>query len=209
PPSTCWASPRRSGCRRRRDVTPFALVLTFGRLVQEVGMRVSGLAWVFSVAAALAAFQAAAQPQTPSEDNMGVRTEDGYRTTDPRYNHPQGNIGGSGGSGGGFGHPGSGSQAAVALSNQLLNGALADQPLVPAAQNPLIGRWRTTGGNLGGDLGSIGAFGQMSAGMLNDGCQAIFGKEVTFGPSSFERVGADGRKQVLQHVEYHGNATTM
>jgi hypothetical protein len=157
-------------------------------------MRASGLSVVLGLLAALAAAPAfAGQPTTPSEDNMGVRTEDGYRTTDPRYNHPQTNIGGGAPSGAPMGGPGSGSAAASALTNELFTGALAQAPLLSPAQNPLIGRWRTTGATTGMDLGSIGPLGQLSMGMLAGGCDSMFGKVVTFGPTSFEHVGADGQ----------------
>ncbi|HEY3950950.1 hypothetical protein [Phenylobacterium sp.] len=172
-------------------------------------MRASGFSRILFLLATLVALPAVAgQPQTPSEDNLGVRTEDGVRTTDPRYHQPQANIGG-GGSGGAVGHPGSGSAAADALTNEIFNGVLAKAPLLSAAQNPLLGRWRTTGANPGMDLNSIGPLGQLSSGMLAGGCDSMFGKIVTFGPSSFERVGADGRAQVQQHVEYHGNPSRI
>jgi len=81
-----------------------------------------------------------AQPQTPSEDNMGVMTEDGYRTTDPRaqQSYSQPSFGGaqpnyyatpSG--------PGGPSGAQVA----------ARRAALPAAKNPLLGKWRSLGGS--------------------------------------------------------------
>jgi len=177
--------------------------------------RLNGIAAALVLAGSLSAAAALAQSGSEdntgvrSEDNMGVMTEDGVRTTQQSSgNH---NIsGGSGGSGVvSRGGPGSGSAAAIGLTNELFGGALANEPLVPAAQNPLLGRWRTVGANPGMDLSSIGPLGSMSTGMLAGGCEDMFGKVAVFGPTSFERVTPDGRTHVLRHVEYHGRGATI
>jgi hypothetical protein len=145
---------------------------------------------------------------TPSEDNMGTMTEDGVRTTQSGAGQTSaGAYNGSGAAVGGG--PGSGSAGAAGLTNEFFGAALADAPLVPAARNPLIGRWRTTGGNAGTDLSSIGPLGDMSSGMLAGGCEEMFGKTVVFGPSTYERVSADGHAEVQRHIEYHGQGATI
>jgi hypothetical protein len=178
-------------------------------------LNLASLAAALLLASSLTAGGALAQARsednmgTPSEDNMGVMTEDGFRTTQPSGSG-HANSGAYGGSGSaGRGGPGSGSAAAVGITNDLFGEALANEPLVPAAQNPLLGRWRTTGGNVGMDLSSIGPLGEMSMGMMAGGCESMFGKVVVFGPSSFERVTPDGHTQVLRHVEYHGRGATI
>jgi len=172
------------------------------------------LKWVVAALWLCSGGLTAVQAQAPSEDNLGSRsednlgvmTEDGVRTTQ----QPQ-NAGAPLGSGSAtaVGRPGSGSAAAVGLANELVVGALASAPLVPAAQNLLLGRWRVTGGNPGTDLSAIGPQGTLSSGILNGGCESLFGKAVTFGPASFERITPDGRTQVLQPVEYHGRDSTI
>jgi hypothetical protein len=159
----------------------------------------------FAVCAARAQAPSEDNMRPPSEDNMGVMTEDGFRTT---QQPPNAGANGSTESAVGASRPGSGSAAAVAITNELFVGALATAPLVPAAQNLLLGRWHVTGGNLGTDLSSIGPLGSMSSGVLNSGCAQMFGKRVTFGPASFERIESDGHSEVL-HVEYHGIGSTI
>ncbi len=140
-----------------------------------------------------------------SEDNMGVMTEDGVRTT--QSGNPPANIGA--GSTGGAGRAGSGSTAAAQLANEFFVGSLATAPLVAADRNLLIGRWHASGGTAGTDLSGIGPLGEMAGGMLSGGCESMFGKEVTFGPASFERLDHDGRIESVQHVEYHGTGSTI
>jgi hypothetical protein len=84
---------------------------------------------------------------------------------------------------------------------------LANEPLVPAAQNPLLGRWHSTGNNL--DVGGIGALGDLAGGVMAGNCDAMFGKVVTFGPTTFEHSTLDGRTEVLKGVEYHGRGSTI
>jgi hypothetical protein len=166
---------------------------------------------IASLSATSAMAQAGSEDNTGvrSEDNMGVMTEDGVRTTQPPRGG-QSNIGGSAGAGSaGRGGPGSGSAAAEGITNDLFGAALAKEPLVPAAQNPLLGRWRSIGADAGTDLSAIGPLGEMSTGLLAGGCQSMFGRMVVFGPSTFERVTPDGHTQVLHNVEYHGRGATI
>jgi hypothetical protein len=176
--------------------------------------RLKSIAAALLVAGCLSATAAPAQVSednmgTRSEDNMGVMTEDGFRTTQQSGGGQPASGAYGGSSSAARGGPGSGSAAAIGMTNELVTGALANEPLVPAAQNPLLGRWRTTGGNLGMDLSSIGPLGEMSSGMLAGGCESMFGKVAVFGPSSFERVTADGHTRVLRHVEYRGRGLTV
>lgn len=105
---------------------------------------------------------------------------------------------GSGGVGGG-GH----APAAVDLKSK---------PLLPAAKNPLIGRWRQMAAKEV-DLGMLGALpgvGSVVNAAFAGGCQSIFGKGmVAFTPTQLNWVAPDGHEEILNHVEYRSDGANV
>jgi len=79
------------------------------------------------------------------------------------------------------------------------------KPALPAARNPLLGRWRQIASrapqnSLAGLLG----------GMLSGGCQSMFGKGVVaFEPDSLQWVAPDGHEEILNHVAYRANGADV
>lgn len=90
--------------------------------------------------------------------------------------------------------------------------SLKSKPLLPAAKNPLIGRWRQTATqatNLG-MLGGLPGVGSMVNGAFAGGCQSIFGKGmIAFTPTQLNWVAPDGHEEILNHVEYRGDGANV
>lgn len=88
---------------------------------------------------------------------------------------------------------------------------LKSKPLLPAANNPLIGRWRQMATKV--DLGILGAFPGVQSivdGSLGGGCQSVFGKGmVAFTPTQFNWVAPDGHEEILNHVEYRADGANV
>jgi hypothetical protein len=89
---------------------------------------------------------------------------------------------------------------------------LKSNPLLPAANNPLIGRWRQTA-TKHVDLGLLGALPGVQTivdGSFGGGCEGIFGKGmVAFTPTQFDWVAPDGREEILNQVEYHSDGANV
>ncbi len=89
---------------------------------------------------------------------------------------------------------------------------LKSKPLLPAAKNPLLGRWQQTAGKPL-ELGLMGLFPGtqefVNAGLAG-GCQSIFGKGmVAFGPGTYSWVAPDGHEEILNHVEYRSDGPNV
>ncbi len=96
------------------------------------------------------------------------------------------------------------------------------RPPLPAARNPLLGRWRqvaarpVSGEQLVGPLGGMlppGAA-DVSAGILNGatagGCKSIFGGGVVaFEPAALQWVAPDGHEEILNHVDYRADGPNV
>jgi hypothetical protein len=89
---------------------------------------------------------------------------------------------------------------------------LKSKPLLPAGNNPLLGRWRQMEPKhvelgLAGALPGAQAFVDASFG---GGCESIFGKGmVAFTPTQFNWVAPDGHEEILNHVEYHSDGANV
>jgi hypothetical protein len=89
---------------------------------------------------------------------------------------------------------------------------LKSKPLLPAASNPLIGRWRQMEPKhvelgLAGALPGAQTFVDAAFG---GGCESIFGKgRVAFTPTQFNWVAADGHEEILNHVEYRSDGANV
>ena len=85
---------------------------------------------------------------------------------------------------------------------------LKSKPLLPAARNPLVGRWRQLAAK-DADVGALGALpgvGSVVNGGLAGGCQSIFGKgTVAFTANQLNWVAPDGHEEILNHVEYRSD----
>jgi hypothetical protein len=96
--------------------------------------------------------------------------------------------------------PGGGGGSAVAWFRSL--------PMLPAAKNPLIGRWRQTGAKPL-NLGAVGLFpgaGEFVNGALGGACEQVFGKgTVAFTPTALNWVASDGHEEILNRVEYRSD----
>jgi hypothetical protein len=129
------------------------------------------------------------QQQEAANQQMQQRLDQNYAAYSP-------NSGGGGG--GGIG-------AAVAAN-------LKTKPLLPAANNPLLGRWQQLA-TKHADLGLLGALPGVQAvvdGSLGGGCEGVFGKgRVAFTPTQFNWVAPDGHEEILNHVEYHSDGANV
>ena len=109
-----------------------------------------------------------------------------------------------GGAGGvGAGGSGGGGRAAPPLKSK---------PLLPAAKNPLLGRWQQTASKPAdlGLLGQLPGASEVVNGAFGGGCKSIFGKGmVAFGPSTYSWVAPDGHEEVLNHVEYRSDGPNV
>ncbi len=130
------------------------------------------------------------QQAEAANQQMQQRLDENYA-----YYAPKAGGGGGGGDGG----------AAVAAR-------LKSKPLLPAANNPLIGRWRQTATKQV-DLGILGALPGVQSivdGSFGGGCASIFGKGmVAFTPTQFNWVAADGHEEILNRVEYHSDGANV
>lgn len=89
---------------------------------------------------------------------------------------------------------------------------LKSKPLLPAAQNPLLGRWQQTAGKAAnlGMLGQLPGASEVVNGAFGGGCQSIFGKgTVAFEPGTYNWVAPDGHEEVLNHVEYRSDGPNV
>jgi hypothetical protein len=132
--------------------------------------------------------QQAYQQQEAANQQMQQRLDQNYSAYAP-------NGGGSGGGG----------SAAAAPS-------LNSKPLLPAAKNPLIGRWRQMA-TKPVDTGFLGALPGVdtivNAGFAG-GCQSIFGKGmVAFTPTQLNWVAPDGHEEILNQVEYRSDGANV
>ena len=125
-----------------------------------------------------------------ANEQMQQRLDENYA-----YYAPKAGGGGGGGDGG----------AAV-------QARLKAKPLLAAANNPLIGRWRQMAPKHV-ELGLLGALpGAQSIvdGSFGGGCEGIFGKgTVSFTPTQFNWVASDGHEEILNHVEYHSDGDNV
>jgi hypothetical protein len=85
------------------------------------------------------------------------------------------------------------------------------KPPLPAARNPLLGRWRQVASQgvsarqIGGPLAEGAA--SLFNGAMAGGCESMFGKGViAFEPSSLQWVAPDGHEEILNHVAYRASA---
>lgn len=127
--------------------------------------------------------QQAYQQQEAANQQMQQRLEQTYATQAPK---------------GGGGAPGA--------------NKLNTRPLLPAARNPLIGRWRqraTQAANLG-VLGALPGAGSVVNGAFAGGCQSIFGRgTIAFTPTQLNWVAPDGHEEILNHVEYRSDGANV
>ncbi len=134
--------------------------------------------------------QQAYQQQEAANQQMQQRLDQNYAAYAPK-------AGGGGGGGDGG--------AAVAAR-------LKSKPLLAAADNPLLGRWRQMEPKhvelgLAGALPGAQTFVDAAFG---GGCESIFGKgRVAFTPTQFNWVAADGHEEILNHVEYHSDGANV
>ena len=133
--------------------------------------------------------QQAYQQQEAANQAMQQRLDQNYAAY-----APPGGGGGLGGGGGG------------AVVN------LRAKPLLPPANNPLLGRWQQRAAKPV-DLGLLGALPGVSS-IVNSafagGCDSVFGKgRVAFTPTQFNWVAPDGHEEILNHVEYHTDGSNV
>jgi hypothetical protein len=91
---------------------------------------------------------------------------------------------------------------------------LKSKPLLPAAKNPLLGRW-VMGEPQGVKLGALGAL-PGTADFVNaafgGGCASVLGKpggRVAFTPTALNWVAPDGHEEILNRVEYRGDPANV
>ena len=125
-----------------------------------------------------------------ANDAMQQRLDETYA-----YYAPKPGGGGGGGDGG----------AAV-------RARLQAKPLLPAANNPLIGRWRQTAAKHFelGLLGAVPGAQSMVDATFGGGCEGIFGKgRVAFTSTQFNWVAPDGHEEILNRVEYRSDGANV
>jgi hypothetical protein len=98
------------------------------------------------------------------------------------------------------------------------------RPPLPAAKNPLLGRWRQVAarGVTGSQIGSASPLASLlpsdsldiAASIVNatmaGGCESIFGKGViAFEPNALQWVAPDGHVEILNHVEYRADGANV
>ena len=131
------------------------------------------------------------QQAEAANQQMQQRLDQNYAAYSPK-------AGGGGGGGGDLG-------ASVGAR-------LKSKPLLPAANNPLLGRWRQMA-TKPVDLGILGAFPGVQSivdGSFGGGCQSVFGKGmVAFTPTQLNWVAPDGHEEILNHVEYHSDGANV
>jgi hypothetical protein len=137
-----------------------------------------------------AAEQAAAAQQQAANQAMQQRLDDNYAAYSPR------------GGGGGGGAGGGGGQRAKPLKSY---------PLLPAARNPLLGRWQ----QLATKPVELGYLRQFPGADVVDaafagGCKSLFGAAgVIFTPTQLNWLAVDGHEEVLNHVEYRSDGANV
>ena len=84
------------------------------------------------------------------------------------------------------------------------------KPPLPAARNPLLGRWRQVASRgVSGPLADFPGI-EVANGALAGGCKSIFGTGViAFEPSSLQWVAPDGHEEILNHVAYRANGSEV
>jgi hypothetical protein len=130
------------------------------------------------------------QEAAAANDAMQQRLDETYA-----YYAPKPGGGGGGGDGG----------AAV-------RARLKSTPLLPAANNPLLGRWRQMAPKHVelGLLGVLPGAQTVVDGSFGGGCESIFGKGmVAFTPTQFNWVAPDGHEEILNRVEYHADGANV
>jgi len=91
---------------------------------------------------------------------------------------------------------------------------LKAKPLLPAAKNPLLGRWvmgQPQGAKLGA-LAELPGAADVVNGALGGGCASVLGKpggRVAFTPTALNWVAPDGHEEILNHVEYRGDPANV
>jgi len=91
---------------------------------------------------------------------------------------------------------------------------LKSKPLLPAAKNPLLGRWvmgKTESFKLGG-LAIMPGVQDMADATFGGGCANVLGKpggRIAFTPTQLNWVAPDGHEEILNHVEYRGDAANV
>ena len=91
---------------------------------------------------------------------------------------------------------------------------LKSKPLLPAAKNPLLGHWvmgPTQSFKLGG-LAAMPGVQEMVDTTFGGGCSSVLGKpggRIVFTPSQLNWVAPDGHEEILNHVEYRGDAANV
>lgn len=127
--------------------------------------------------------ESAAQVQQQNEE-MQRRLDENYAAYSPK----------GGGTGGGGGD---------------VMADLKAKPLLPPAKNPLLGRWRQMPGKPV-ELGLLGAFpgaSEVVNGAFGGACKSVFGTGmVAFTSTALNWVAPDGREEILNSVEYRGDA---
>jgi hypothetical protein len=94
------------------------------------------------------------------------------------------------------------------------------KPPLPAARNPLLGRWKQIAAKgvsgqqinsaFGGLLPGADATASIVNGALAGGCKSIFGTGVVaFEPDSLQWVAPDGHEEVLNHIAYRANGSEV
>jgi hypothetical protein len=136
-----------------------------------------------------AAEQAAASQQAAANQAMQQRLDQNYAAYTPR----------GGGGGGGGGAP----QAKP----------LKSYPLLPAARNPLLGRWQQQAAkplNLSNIPLLFPGTEDIVNGAFAGGCKSVFGSAgVTFAATTFSFLATDGHEEVLNHVEYRADGANI
>jgi hypothetical protein len=94
--------------------------------------------------------------------------------------------------------------------------SLKSKPLLPAARNALIGRWRQAAtkevnlGMLGALPGALPGAGSVVNCGFAERCQSIFGKGmVAITPTQLNWVAPDDHEEILNHVEYRSDGANV
>lgn len=83
------------------------------------------------------------------------------------------------------------------------------KPPLPAAKNPLLGRWRQ-GALRGISNRQLGVVADMANTMFAGGCESMFGKGVVeFAPDALNWVAPDGHTEILNHVAYRASGADV
>jgi hypothetical protein len=168
--------------------TAMALATAFGAGAQTPGEINDPGSYRGSMALQAQEQASAAQVQQQNQQ-MLQRLDQNYAAYAPR-----------GGSGGGGGRPSA--------------PPLKAKPLLPAAKNPLLGRW-VMGQPESVKLGALGALpgtADIVNGAFGGGCASVLGKpggRIAFTPTALNWVAPDGHEEILNHVEYRGDPANV